>query len=204
MAIYKFQRRLYFNKERFNAGIKGAVNGAKNGAMIGSILAPGNLISYVTGHKKLAAGLTIGGALLGAGIGSKLGWQANVNKYDYDHETDPVKLKEREDQNKKRISDQIDTIKRDDSYFYKRSTSSIIQDYKKLENKYNIRFPQDWYKYCKFIIDFYKTLKKIINFGMMLKAILIKAKKSHTQIFNFQKYFHFLTQKKKTSLRKIE
>lgn len=161
MAIYRLQRRLYFNRERFNAGIKGAVNGAKNGVVIGSILAPGNLISYATGHKKLAAGLTIGGALLGAGIGGKLGWQKSVNRYDYNHETDPVKLKEREEQNKKWISDQIDIIKRDDNYFYNQSAFNIIEDYKKLENKYNIKFPQDWYKYCKFIINFYKKNYKL-------------------------------------------
>lgn len=161
MAIYRLQRRLYFDKNRFTTGLKGALKGGYRGAAIGSFLAPGNLLALATGHKKIAAGITAGGALLGAGIGGKIGWDSNVSRYDYEHETDPVKLKEREEKRKRYLSNLIDAIKQDDNYFCNRSISSILDDYKKLENKYNIEFPQDWYKYCKFIVNFYKKNYKL-------------------------------------------
>ena len=66
------------------SGIKGSIKPALNGALIGGALAPGNLLTLVLGHKKVAAGLTGAGALLGASLGGKMGWDNGVRKYDID------------------------------------------------------------------------------------------------------------------------
>lgn len=64
------------------SGIKGSIKPALNGALIGGALAPGNLIALGFGHKKVAAGITGAGALLGASIGGKMGWNSGVREYD--------------------------------------------------------------------------------------------------------------------------
>lgn len=76
---YKIKR---FSKSgKIWAGTKQAIRTGAKGAFWGGVLAPGNGIAYMTGHKKVAAGLTGAGALIGAGIGAKLGYNSGVTEY---------------------------------------------------------------------------------------------------------------------------
>ena len=97
---------------RFSSGLKTAMKYGAKGALYGGVLVPGNIWAFRKGHKKVAAGLTGVGALLGAGIGSKWGWEDGVNAYDYNN--DPEYRKKREEEEKEAIIGTIERFKGED------------------------------------------------------------------------------------------
>lgn len=97
---------------RFGSGLKKAIKYGAKGALYGGVLAPGNIWAFRKGHKKIAAGLTGVGALVGAGVGSKWGWEDGVSAYDY--KNDPEYRKKREKEEKEAIIKNIKRLEEED------------------------------------------------------------------------------------------
>lgn len=129
---------------RLGSGLKKAMKYGAKGALYGGVLAPGNVLAFTTGHKKLAAGLTGAGALIGAGIGSKLGWDEGVSSYDHQEKmkNDPGYKEKYEKERRDTILKNIKQSEAEDlgylSYFDYNSWSKIKEA------------PKDFLKYVKF------------------------------------------------------
>ena len=147
------RQKLYSDKSgRFWAGSKGALKGAGKGALIGLALMPGKLRALKKEKYKLAGGLAIAGATIGAGIGGRSGWKSGTSQWEYDH--DP-KVKERVNEERtSRIKTEIENNKG----FDKMSVSEFdYSSWKSLEKKLNV--PAEFLKYVKFYKDIWS--KKI-------------------------------------------
>ena len=147
------RQKAYSDKSgRFWAGSKGALKGAGKGALIGVALMPGKLRALKKEKYKLAGGLAIAGATIGAGIGGRSGWKSGTSQWEYDH--DP-KVKERV--NKERTN-RIKTAIENNKGFDKMSVSEFdYSSWKSLEKKLNV--PAEFLKYVKFYKDIWS--KKI-------------------------------------------
>lgn len=158
----------YSRWKRFKAGMKDTIKPAILGAELGAVLAPGNLTALVLKKKKLAAGLTLAGAGIGAIIGARHGYLNEVENYDYKHETDPRKLEERFEENKKLLKDQLKRLS------VLRNVSPSPQSWKKLEKDYNIKFSADLYKYDRLVCEFYRReIPKLIESLKTVKPEII-------------------------------
>lgn len=125
------------------AGTKRAAKYGAKGALIGGILAPGNLLALGSGHKKISAGITGAGALVGAGLGAKVGYEDGVHEYKY--KNDPKYREKVEKENKALLEKALKSSKNSDLGY--------ISDFdiKSWENlKKEINFPDEFLKYVKF------------------------------------------------------
>lgn len=146
---------------RFGAGLKGAAKTGIKGALYGGVLAPGNGLALVTGHGKIAAGLTGVGALVGAGIGSKFGWEEGVSSYDYNN--DPEYRKNRDKEERELIMKQIKESEEEDLIF---SKSFKYSSWVKVKEA-----PKEFLDYVKFYENIWSKKIKTWYKSMDLKGL---------------------------------
>ena len=163
MAVYRIKR--FSTLGRLGFGLKGAIKSGAKGAMWGGILAPGNGIAYATGNKKIAAGITGVGALVGAGIGSKLGWDSATSSYDHQE-----KMKNDPKYKEKFEKDQRESLLKN----IKQSESEDLNyisffDYKSWLNVKEA--PKDFLEYVKFYDNIWSKKVKIWYSSMNLDSL---------------------------------
>ncbi len=137
------RQREYGTAGKVWAGTKGAVKTGLKGAAWGAVLVPGNGLAYLAGKKKLAAGITGVGALVGGGIGAKLGWDNAVDKYKYEH--DPKYREKVDKEEKERVGKAIEQFMNEDLYF---ANEFDYISWKNLSKE--IPVPEEFLKYVKF------------------------------------------------------
>ena len=149
---------------KFTSSLGGAVKGAGQGALIGAAVMPGWKLAALTRKYKLAAGIAGTGALIGAGIGAKSGWNSGKSKWEYDH--DP-KVRERINKEKsKRIKEAIENNREFDEALAENLNYSSWQALAK-----KIPVPAEFLKYVKFYKDVWSKKISLWYSSMDLKKI---------------------------------
>ena len=149
---------------KFTSSLGGAIKGAGKGALWGAVLAPGKIIAAKHDKWKLAAGIAGAGALIGAGIGAKSGWNSGKSKWEYDH--DP-KVKERVDKEKsERIKEAVENNRGFDEMLAKNLNYSSWQALAK-----KIPVPAEFLKYVKFYKDIWSKKISLWYSSMDLEKI---------------------------------
>ena len=128
---------------KFWAGTKGAIKSGSKGALWGAVLMPGKLIALKKGNYKVAGGLAAGGALIGAGIGAKSGWNEGVRKYKYDN--DPKYRAKVDKENEKIARNNIQSALGEDKVYI---SEMNYQGWVKLSKE--IPVPEEFMNYLKF------------------------------------------------------
>lgn len=150
-------------KEVSKYGLSGFVPGALVGSGIGAKLSP-------KGNEKVGAliGAGIGGALGAFGFG-KLGMKMTSKEY-IDQVNDSIR----------RSNEREKEIKKNPRLLFKdlEDDVKIIQDFKKLESKYKMKFPDQFYKYIKLrkqfiptLVNLYKKYKNSIDLWSLILGI---------------------------------
>ena len=155
---------------RFTSGLKQAGKSAWTGAKIGAVLAPGNLIALGFGKKKLALGLTAGGALVGAGIGASIGYKDGAREYEFKE-----KMKTPEGRLEV-LNGQIDLLKGDADecrkkaleYIKKRNFRSFKPKYVQYYKKLGFEVPKEVLDY----VDFYSRFATPSNINLFYKDLI--------------------------------
>ena len=143
------RQKLYSNKSgRFWAGTKGALKGAGKGALIGVALMPGKLRALKKEKYKLAGGLAIAGATIGAGIGGRSGWKKGVNDYKYNN--DPEYRKKFDEDIKKVAEENIKQAYEQDKLFI---SEMNYQGWVRISKE--IPVPEEFMKYLKFYTSYW-------------------------------------------------
>ena len=138
------RQKLYSDKSgRFWAGTKGALKGAGKGALIGVALMPGKLRALKKEKYKLAGGLAIAGATIGAGIGGRSGWKKGVNDYKYNNDLEYRAKIDKE--NRERTLKALENAKDTDKLFI---SEMNYQGWINLSKKLPV--PEEFMKYLKF------------------------------------------------------
>ena len=149
---------------KFTSSLGGAIKGAGKGALWGAVLAPGKIIAAKHDKWGLAAGIAGTGALIGAGIGAKSGWNSGKSKWEYDH--DP-KVRERIDKEKsERIKEAVENSRGFDETLAKNLNYSSWQALAK-----KIPVPAEFLKYVKFYKDIWSKKISLWYSSMDLEKI---------------------------------
>ena len=162
---------------KFTSSLGGAVKGAGKGALIGAVVMPGWKLAVLTRKYKLAAGIAGTGALIGAGIGAKSGWNSGKSKWEYDH--DP-KVRERIDKERsERIKEAIENNREFDETLAKSLNYSSWQALAK-----KIPVPAEFLKYVKFYKDIWSKKISLWYSSMDLEKI-----NDAYEVPEFKRYF---------------
>ena len=159
MIIYRqkifYEKMEYYTKfQRIKKAADYAFGTGLLGATIGSIL---GIFGGLKGMKRGAA--IVGG--LGVLGGAKLGWKMTSNEY-----VDQV------NERNKRQEKLLKEIEKDPSIIFEdlKQDDKLIREFRVLENKYDVKFPDEFYKLIKIrklfiptLIDWYKKYRRILN-----------------------------------------
>ena len=141
-------RRKLYSLNRTIAGIKGGLKMVPKSLLTGGLLIPGNGLALLLGKKKLAAGITAAGALIGGVGGYVLGRSEALNKYDYEErlKNDPEFRKKEE----KKKQDELKKLQNTKCPIFPGTSH-----FKKKGRKYGVEFEPILFKYFNWLEKFY-------------------------------------------------